>query len=94
MSDYPNITRGTRWSDTSAKDWQNVFDDARSIGGIHAGPGLLADKVGDRLSLRVTPELMNLLLRNRPGTTVTQGGTNLAVFQLVNHRYIATLQDD
>lgn len=70
-TEYPDITRGTRWEQTHARQWRNLMNDVSGPANIHGGPGILVTSVGEHFSVQVWPQLMDLLTRK---TTQPRGG--------------------
>lgn len=67
MANYPDIRTGTRFGDTSARQWQAAFHSLEGVVGMTAGPGLNIIRSGDAIEVRLDPQLERLLL---PSVTV------------------------
>lgn len=53
MADLPNILQGTRWWETSARQWQNLVRVVERFDNLTTGPGLLLERKGRHSVIRL-----------------------------------------
>lgn len=82
MTDLPDIQPGTQWSETFAREWQQVMNVIRQIDGLTVAPPLTKGQAGTGLHIGFNPQAgFTSILRSRVAlvSTIGQEATSLEI---------------